>query len=80
MSGWGRPQDLIDPATSAGLFFDRLVQVPDWPSMAGWNAAQIVQGSSSTDGGIYRRTYDQAVRIVAGLSPPAPSGGVAGTR
>ena len=77
MSGWGSPQHLIDPATSAGLFFDPLVQIPGWQSMPAWTAAQQVQGSASTDGGIYRQVYPQAVRIVAALAAPAPSSGLA---
>ena len=77
MSGWGPAQQLIDPATSAGLFFDRLVQIPGWQSMPAWTAAQKVQGSSSTDGGIYRQVYPQAVRIVTALAAPAPLGGLA---
>jgi len=77
MSGWGPPRELIDPATSAGLFFDRLVQIPGWRSMPAWTAAQRVQGSSSTDGGIYRQVYPQAVGIVTALAAPAPSSGLA---
>jgi hypothetical protein len=74
--GVGRPQDLIDPATAAGLFFDRLVQIPGWQSMPPWNTAQIIQGSSSTDGGIYRQTQEQAARIAADLYPPPPTSGL----
>jgi hypothetical protein len=77
MSGWGSPRELIDPSTSAGLFFDRLVQIPGWQSMPAWNAAQMVQGSSSTDGGIYRQVYARAVGIVAVLAAPSPSSGLA---
>ena len=75
MSGWGPPDVLIDPASSAGLFFDRLVTVPGWQSIPPWNSAQAVQGSPSSDGGIYRRTYEQAVGIVAALTT-GPAGGV----
>src|SRR6478752_2568072 len=41
MTGWGPPQDLIDPVKSSGILFDRLVQVPGWQAMPPWNAAQI---------------------------------------
>ena len=54
----------IDPATAAGKFFDRLVQVPGWRGMPPWNAAQTVQGSPSSDGGIYREMYEKAETIV----------------
>jgi len=70
MTGWGTPAQLIDPATAAGLFFDRLQQVPGWEGMPPWQAGQIVQGSPSSDGGIYRNRYEQAVGIVAQLIDP----------
>jgi len=70
MTGWGTPAELIDPATAAGLFFDRLQQVPGWQSLPPWQAGQIVQGSPSSDGGIYRDSYEQAVGIVAQLIRP----------
>jgi hypothetical protein len=77
MTGWGTPAELIDPATAAGKFFDRLVQVPGWQGMPPWNAAQTVQGSPSSDGGIYRDMYEQAVGIVADLT--TNTGGSAAT-
>jgi hypothetical protein len=67
-SGWGPPEDLIDPVKSAGLFFDKLVKVPDWRSKEPWEAAQAVQGSPSTNGEIYQRSYEEAVDIVDDLS------------
>jgi len=70
MTGWGTPAQLIDPATAAGLFFDRLQQVPGWETLPPWQAGQIVQGSPSSDGGIYRDRYEQAVGIVAQLLGP----------
>jgi hypothetical protein len=51
-----------------GKFFDRLVQVPGWQGMPPWNAAQTVQGSPSSDGGIYRDMYEQATGIVTALT------------
>ena len=68
MTGWGAPEQLIDPATSAGFFYDRLVEVPGWQSLPPWNAAQTVQGSPSSDGGIYREMYQKAETIVNDLT------------
>lgn len=68
MTGWGSPDQLIDPAISAGFFYDRLVEVPAWQSLPPWNAAQTVQGSPSSDGGIYREMYEQAETIVTDLT------------
>lgn len=75
MTGWGSPDQLIDPATSAGFFFDRLVEVPAWQSLPPWNAAQTVQGSPSSDGGIYRTVYEQAETIVTDLTADPPTAG-----
>lgn len=76
MSGWGPPETLIDPAKSAGLFFDELVQLPDWRSNPPWETAQTVQGSPSADGEIYRDFYGRAEGIVADVTA-APSAGSA---
>ena len=66
MTGWGPPKELIDPATSAGLFFDRLVQVPGWQALPPWNAG--ADGAGLTVVG--RRDLPRDVRaghvIVAG--------------
>ncbi|WP_420119908.1 M15 family metallopeptidase [Nakamurella sp.] len=77
MTGWGTPGELIDPATAAGKFFDRLVQVPGWRGMPPWNAGQTVQGSPSSDGGIYRDMYEQATGIVTTLTTTAGGTAVA---
>jgi hypothetical protein len=77
MTGWGSPEQLIDPATSAGFFYDRLVQVPGWQALPPWTAAQTVQGSSSSDGGIYREMYERAVTIVDELTADSTTGPVA---
>ena len=77
MTGWGTPAELIDPATAAGKFYDRLVQVPGWQGMPPWNAAQTVQGSPSSDGGIYRDMYQQATGIITELT--ANTAGMTGT-
>lgn len=83
MTGWGVPAELMDPAISSTKFYDALVgQVPGWRDMNPWNAAQAVQGSPSSDGGIYRTKHPQAQAVVAQLktvipddvtTPPTPS-------
>lgn len=79
-AGWGTPAELMNPATSAGKFFDALAKVAGWQGMAPWTAAQTVQGSNSSDGGIYKAAYQQATGIVAALSaaPAAPASGAPG--
>ncbi|HET9653742.1 MAG TPA: NlpC/P60 family protein [Kineosporiaceae bacterium] len=45
-AGWGSVAQLTDPPTSAGKFYDALVQVSGWQSMAVTEAAQAVQRSA----------------------------------
>ena len=78
MSGWGTPAELINPATATGKFLDRMVKVAGWQSLSPWTVAQKVQGSPSSDDGIYRDSYQQATTIVAALntgSTPTTAGG-----
>ena len=72
MTGWGPPEILMDPAKSAELFFTELARVPDWRTMAPWDAAQAVQGSPSSDGEIYRTAYAQAAEIVTDVTGALP--------
>lgn len=74
MTGWGAPVELIDPTKSARKFFDRMVDVPRWQTQSPWNVAQAVQGSPSSDGGIYRDSHTQAVNIVASFTATGGSG------
>lgn len=75
MTGWGTPDELINPAVATGKFFDALVgNVPTWRMMSGWVAAQTVQGSPDGSGGIYRTTWAQAEGIVAAIGPLLASG------
>ena len=76
MTGWGSPDQLINPATATGKFLDRMVTVANWQTASPWTVAQKVQGSPSSDGGIYRDSYQQATGIVAALNTePAPARG-----
>lgn len=81
MTGWGGPDQLINPATATGKFLDRMVTVANWQTVSPWTVAQKVQGSPSSDGGIYRDSYQQAITVVAALNVGSPetttSGGVA---
>jgi hypothetical protein len=61
--GWGTVAQLMDPAHSAGLFYDGLVRVSGWQSMDLASAAQAVQRSAYP--GAYRRHETRAAQIVA---------------
>jgi hypothetical protein len=73
MTGWGPAEDLIDPVKATQRFYlgingnKGLTDYPGWEDKQPWNAAQNVQGSPSTDGGIYREMYDLARQIVDDL-------------
>ncbi len=43
--GWGTPEQVQDPPYAAGIFYDRLLQVPGWDAMPLTDAAQLVQRS-----------------------------------
>jgi cell wall-associated NlpC family hydrolase len=73
-AGWGTPAQLMDPATSAGKFYDQLVKVPGYATGDPATIAQTVQGSNDASGGIYAASYAQAAGIVAALAK-APVGG-----
>jgi hypothetical protein len=64
--GWGSVAELMDPAHSAALFFDRLAGVPGWQSMSVSGAAQAVQRSAFPDA--YERHESLAERVVTALA------------
>ncbi|GIH16939.1 hypothetical protein [Rugosimonospora africana] len=64
--GWGQVARLMDPAASAGLFFDRLVRVRNWQSISVAAAAQAVQRSAYPSA--YRRHQALAERVVEALT------------
>nr|WP_151771972.1 heavy metal transporter [Streptomyces abyssomicinicus] len=47
--GWGTPKEIMDPAYSAGQFYDHLVKVPDYTELPLTVAAQEVQRSGFPD-------------------------------
>jgi hypothetical protein len=65
--GWGTVAQLMDPGTSTGLFYDRLLKVAGWQGMSVVNAAQAVQRSAYP--GAYQKHEDTARRAVAALMP-----------
>lgn len=48
-TGWGTPDQILNPEYSAGKFLDRLQEVPDWEHMPVTVAAQTVQRSAFPD-------------------------------
>src|SRR5213078_2996887 len=44
--GWGTVAQIMDPAYAARRFYDKLLQVPNWQSLALTDAAQQVQKSA----------------------------------
>jgi hypothetical protein len=70
MTGWGTPDQLIDPVVASELFFDELVKVPDWRGMAPWAAAQAVQDSPDSSGQLYQDAYAQAEAVVGAITAP----------
>ncbi len=61
-SGWGTVHELMDRATSARKFYQRLAEVPGWRTMPVTVAAQQVQGSAFPSA--YAKHQDKAETIV----------------
>ncbi|MGI5236808.1 hypothetical protein [Dactylosporangium sp. CA-139066] len=64
--GWGTVAELMDPAHSAMLFYNALMQVSGWQSMSVTGAAQAVQRSAYP--GAYQKHADRAAEVVAALA------------
>jgi len=79
-AGWGTSAELMNPAISAGKFYDQLVKVSGYATGDPATIAQTVQGSNDASGGIYAAAYAQATAIVAALAkaPTAPPGAAPG--
>ncbi|TIC86376.1 M23 family metallopeptidase [Nocardioides sp. GY 10127] len=66
---WGSMQELMDPATSARLFYQRLLAVPGWQDMEIGDAGQQVQSSAYPD------AYDDDVLLAEALVSSSSSAG-----
>jgi len=72
MSGWGAPEQLIDPVIASELFFDQLVKTRGWQEMTPWAAAQAVQDSPDSSGQLYQDTFARAGAVVSDLTSAEP--------
>ena len=70
--GWGTPEQVRDPVYAAGIFYDRLVQVPNWDTMRLTDAAQSVQLSGFPE--LYQQWQEMAEALAGALSPEGGSG------
>ncbi|NEC76606.1 hypothetical protein, partial [Streptomyces rochei] len=64
--GWGTPEEIMDPAYSAGMFYDHLVEVPDYTRLPLTVAAQRVQRSGFPDA--YAKHEPDAALLAAALT------------
>jgi murein DD-endopeptidase MepM/ murein hydrolase activator NlpD len=69
ITGWGTPEQLMDPVYAAEAFYARLVEVPNWQTMPLTRAAQAVQVSAYGDA--YARWEPLARELAAMLWPAA---------
>ncbi|GAB2969957.1 hypothetical protein GCM10027282_04490 [Frigoribacterium salinisoli] len=63
---WGTYAERMDPYTAALHFFERLVSLPDWKSLAPTEAAHAVQVNADPDH--YTRWWPEAQEVVAALT------------
>ncbi|MFG3246944.1 heavy metal transporter [Streptomyces sp. NPDC048187] len=64
--GWGKREEIMDPAYSAGLFYDHLVEVPGYLDLPLTDAAQRVQRSAFPDA--YAKHEPDAGLLAAALT------------
>jgi murein DD-endopeptidase MepM/ murein hydrolase activator NlpD len=74
--GWGTPEQLADPAYTAGRFFDKLLTVPGWQTMPLTEAAQAVQRSAYPDA--YAKWTTDAIALVSTVGAPMGALGLPG--
>jgi hypothetical protein len=67
---WGTPEQRMDPATAATLFYQRLARVPDWQQLPPTHAIHRVQ--VNTDADYYARYQDDATAVVDALTRGCP--------
>jgi cell wall-associated NlpC family hydrolase len=70
-SGWGTPQQIMNPTYSASKFYDRLAQVSNWQQLPVTTAAQAVQRSAFPFA--YARWESLAAALVRTLTNEEPS-------
>ncbi|MGY1813750.1 hypothetical protein [Blastococcus sp. SYSU D00820] len=69
--GWGSPEQVRDPVYAAGIFYDRLVQVPGWDTGRLTDVAQAVQRSGFPEA--YQQHEGMAQELAGVLLSAAPS-------
>lgn len=70
--GWGTPAQIMDPVYAAAAFYNRLVSVPDWQSLALGQVAQAVQLSAVPGG--YAPWESEARALARALTGEVPAG------
>lgn len=70
--GWGTPAQVMDPAYATTAFYQHLVKVPGWPSMAVTEAAQRVQHSATPTA--YALWESRARSLAQALTGEIPAG------
>jgi hypothetical protein len=74
-SNWGPLADRMDPYTSAVLFYQRMINVPGWSTIAPTVVAHAVQRNANPD--YYAPFFSRAEKVVAALTadtlPPEPT-------
>ncbi|MEV8531191.1 hypothetical protein [Streptomyces sp. NPDC051211] len=68
--GWGTPDQIMDPVYSAGIFYDRLAEVPGYSRLPLTVAAQKVQRSGFPQA--YAKHEPDAILLAAALTGRAP--------
>jgi hypothetical protein len=70
--GWGTPAQILTPSYAAAAFYQHLIAVPGWQTLAVTNAAQRVQRSGSPTA--YARWESEARAVAQATTGEVPAG------
>ncbi len=70
--GWGTPAQILDPVYAATAFYDHLVLIPGWETLAVTDAAQQVQHSATPTA--YAAWEGEARALAEALTGETPAG------
>ncbi len=70
--GWGTTAQILDPVYAATVFYQHLVKVSGWESLAITDAAQMVQHSADPEA--YAQWADEARALAIALTGEVPAG------
>jgi cell wall-associated NlpC family hydrolase len=75
---WGTSSQLMDPSYASEMFVQRLLAMPGWRGLAPWTAAQAVEDAVPSQEERYRRSWQEAGRVLDAVLANADEPGECG--